>query len=349
MQYLKKAKKTIKKEKKNTSHKELSKKVINAKTTIKQKTKIKKTKKYVKKAQLKEKSEESYSDLDELLLAKSIESNKEIELYSGNLSSLIFNMTSSLQKLSYNRGYTTGKLIFEKYSKIDSLLNFMENGGLQNIHYYPFGNYEIIKSRPTSSKENYGIKLHNFESGVMAGYFSGFFDKLIYISEEKCVFEGAQECTFKVSFTNQEKQNNVIKDAHLALEKAILINKIPIQNNCYQILSLLPLMYSEKILNELSKLFYVSGLELSKSDESIKLNNGLERIANFIGVEIKTEVKEKSKKYIFIKYNHYNSIRSYVILTSNIFLGFTTGILKKEVKTSININKDSSYILKLKI
>ena len=73
-------------------------------------------------------------------------------------------------------------------------------------------------------------------------------------------------------------------------------------------------------------------------------------IANFIGAElIKSEVKDKHKKYIFIKYNHYNSIRSYVLLTSNIFLGFTSGILNKEAKASININKDSSYILKLNI
>ncbi len=346
-------KKTIKNKKAKKSIKHISKQIKKQekKQKIKVNAKIKNKKNNIRKKSLAiKKVEEQYADLDELLLSKSLTSNKTSELYSGTLSSLIFNMTSSLQKLSYNRGYTTGKLIFEKYSKIDKLLNFIELGGLQNIYYYPFGNDEIIKSKSNIQKENYGIKLHNFEAGAIAGYFSGFFDKAVSISEESCVFEGAPECKFKASFNIQDKQNPVIKDANLVLKNAILSSKKPIQNDCYQILSLLPLMSSEKILEELSKLFYVSGLDLSKSDNSIKLNKGVEMIANFIGAElIKSEVKDKHKKYIFIKYNHYNSIRSYVLLTSNIFLGFTSGILNKEAKASININKDSSYILKLNI
>ncbi len=334
-------KKIIKKEKRVIKHKQ---------PKIKSKQKNSKIKKVGKKTLPKEKIQEQYADLDELLLSKSLSSNKNIDMYSGTLSSLIFNMTLSLQKLSYNHGYTTGKLIFEKYSKIDKLLTFIELGGLENIYYYPYGNTEIIKSRSKEAKENYGVKLHNFEAGAIAGYFSGFFDKVVSISEEKCVFEGADECIFKASFKTQEQQNDIIKEPHLALQNAIISSKTPIQNNCYQTLSLLPLMSSEKILEELSKLFYVSGLGLSKSKTPIKLSDGIERIANFIGAElIKLEVKEKRKKYIFIKYNHYNSIRSYVLLTSNIFLGFTTGILKKEVNVSININKDNSYILRLNI
>ncbi|MEM0201139.1 MAG: V4R domain-containing protein [Candidatus Micrarchaeaceae archaeon] len=332
---------------KRKSNKNNKRKIIKKLNKVKEKEE--KQKANTKNKKVFQKIQEHYIDLDDLLLSKTLSSNKS-DLSSGTLSSLIFNMTHSLQQLSYNRGYTTGKLIFQKYSKIDDLFKFMEVGGLCNIYYYPFGNEEIIKSKSNTEKENYGIRLHNFEAGAIAGYFSGFFDKSVYISEESCVFEGSQECTFKVSFKTTEKQNNILKDAHMVLKEAILSNKEPIQNNSYQILSLLPLMSSEKVLEELSKLFYVSGLELSKCSTSLKLNVGIEKIANFIGAEIiKSEVKEKAKKYIFIKYNNYNSIRSYVLLTSNIFLGFTNGTLKKEAKGNITINKDNSYILKLNI
>ena len=70
----------------------------------------------------------------------------------------------------------------------------------------------------------------------------------------------------------------------------------------------------------------------------------------YLGVNsVKVVKKVKNKKYIFIKYNSNDSLREYILLTSNIFLGLAKGLSKKEVNASIDINKDSSYILKLNI
>ena len=71
-------------------------------------------------------------------------------------------MTSSLQKLSYKFGYSNGKSIFYNYNNIDALLRFLEASGFKSVLYYPYGDKNIIRCKPSFEKivKNHGLKLH---------------------------------------------------------------------------------------------------------------------------------------------------------------------------------------------
>ncbi|MGC8479622.1 MAG: V4R domain-containing protein [Candidatus Micrarchaeia archaeon] len=297
-------------------------------------------------------NEINYNDLEEYLISKVISEQSPTEITSTNLSTIILNITSSLQKLSYKFGYSNGKSIFYNYNNINMLLKFLEASGFKSVLYYPHGDKNVIRCKSHSQKvKNYNLKLHYYEAGSIAGYLSGHIGKNINVVEDSCVYEGAEECIFSIyNYDLTEKTNpKTVKNPHLLISEEILKNKSQMTNNTYQLLSIMSLLRSSKIVDELSKLLYISGLELSKTN-GINISNGFDVIGKYLGVNsIKIVKKVKNKKSIFIKYNNDDSLRQYILLTSNIFLGLAKGLSKKEIGASIDINKDSSYILKLNI
>ncbi len=292
----------------------------------------------------------SYNDIEEFIISEIITQKikSSIKL---PINTIIFNLTESMKKLSYKQGYSIGRIIYLNYGDTDKLLDFIESGGIGNLFYYPYGDLSIIKTRSLPSI-NCGANIHFYEAGIMAGYFSAYMGKNLNVIETKCVNNGALECQFNVSSSLIEPQFSkklIISPVSLISQA---LNSLQDNSVCssYTILSFLSILQSKNILHSLSKLLFVSGYEFSNYYTYKNFDEGLSKISQYIGVQIQKQPKNtKAKKYIYIKYNKYNSIQEYVTLTSNIFIGFIKGVTKKEALINININKDSVYILKINL
>ena len=337
-------------QKKSSKSKEHSKNIISISTK-----KIIKKKMNVKKSVIKNKSttpKKVFSDLEEYLISEVLAEKSASTENPTSLNTILSNLTPSMRKISYKHGYSIGKSIYSMFGDVDALLRFIELGGMRKALYYPYGELSIIHSKPNLSVINCGLNIHFYESGIIAGYLSAYLDKNVDVIESRCISNNSSECQFNASYSSGEP--NFFEEKK-CLPSSLISRSISDGNNTsinlpYHMLSITPILESKNIISNLSKILYLSGNELSKSSSSKNLEENLKKMASYLGVSA-PKLKTQKQKVIEVQlqYNKYNSIKEYVSITSNLFTGFIKSVTNKNVETSITINKDNVYILKINL
>ena len=329
-----------------TSH---SKKIIDStKKITAKKLKAKKSISKVKNATPKN----EFSDLEEYLISEVLSEKNTNTENPISLNTILSNLTPSMRKISYKHGYSIGKSIYSMFGDVDALLRFIELGGMRKALYYPYGELSIIHSKPNTNGISCGLNIHFYESGIIAGYLSAYLDKTVDVMESSCVANGSSMCQFNASYGSGAP--NFFEEKK-CLSPSLISRSISDGNNTsinlpYHMLSITPILESKNIISNLSKILYLSGNELSKSSSSKNLEENLKKMASYLGVSA-PKLKTQKQKVIEVQlqYNKYNSIKEYVSITSNLFTGFIKSVTNKNVETSITINKDNVYILKINL
>ncbi len=322
---------------------------------------INNTKKYtekktkIKKSAIKNKStntKKEFSDLEEYMISEVLAEKNTNTENPISLNTILSNLTPSMRKISYKHGYSIGKSIYSMFGDVDALLRFIEVGGMRKALYYPYGELSIIHSKPNTNSVSYALNIHFYESGIIAGYLSAYLDKNIDVIESRCVANGSSECQFNASYGSGEP--NFFKE-NKCISPSLISRSISDGNNSsinlpYHMLSITPILESKNITLGLSKILYLSGIELSKSSSLKNLEENLRKMASYLGVSA-PKLKTQKRKIIEmqLQYNKYNSIKEYVSITSNLFTGFIKSVTNKNVEASITINKDNVYILKINL
>ena len=268
------------------------------------------------------------------LLEERIASNKITFVNTPAIQDILYNATPTLRQIAYNSGFSFGKALYEKSDKsIVKLIDVLQAAGFKNILYYPFEDKAIIRVKPESSY-NIGKEVHIFESGIIAGYMSAASDKIIYVNERRCAFNGADVCEFVAEpmaslKIEEDYDENIVENLAQVLSK----NDSKLSQE-YMLFSLLPLM-KEPVKSEISKLFYAAGSFLGKSNPSI------DKIAEKFGV-----IARKKGKGILLSYAPTNSMKGFVDLSAAFFAGLAKSVYNKSVKIkeSLSGNAYKVYI-----
>lgn len=107
---------------------------------------------------------------------------------------------STLGALAY---HSIAENVKDEYVAIESLKNFMKSNGIGILNQITPVSGEIMRfmideSLTSSGLPNSGRRLCYLESGVIAGFFSKFYNRQIQCEEEKCWGLGNDHCEFSV-------------------------------------------------------------------------------------------------------------------------------------------------------
>ena len=262
---------------------------------------------------------------------------------------LIYSLTPELSRTAYNFGYSIGRNLFLNSKKWENtLVPALRRLGFKNIKYYPFRDAVAINagSRDHDTK-NIGAKVHSFESGIIAGYLSAHSGEPINTVEKECTHHGDKECRF-VSYAGRILRDNsspslvdVIDSIATKMHETRFSNRSAVE---YHMLPLIP-MTKQPLRSEVTKIFYLIGLELSQRHGREESEELLRNMARYFGTakeDIDIAAKNAS---VQLRYAYHNSNADFVELSTAMIRGFIKGKTSKEPNVYINVDKNKNYVV----
>ncbi|MGC8538417.1 MAG: V4R domain-containing protein [Candidatus Micrarchaeia archaeon] len=289
----------------------------------------------------------------EELLTKNILDEKSERTASPILPAVLYNLNAATRSLAYQLGYDLGyKICATTRGGINALLTVLKNAGLGDMLYYPFSDMARISTLKKSPIANVGMRMHNYEAGIISGFMSNALSRKINVTESKCIYNGDERCEFIASPSPQANETAGSEQASITTNSlGSIMNHLVASpqdsgtaNGSYVMLKLAPFT-RQPLLNATAKLFSSLGGNMNGSD--------LGKLARFLpGIE-KIEVSRRKRRIsgISVKYSKEYSSMPYVALSSPFILGASASVLgthSKEPKVAIKLNNDSSYTLEIK-
>ncbi len=267
------------------------------------------------------------NDLEGLLIEDLILGVPDYSSKTHLLHASIFNATEEMRSFAYDYGFTIGKEIsrISGNGSITHLINFLDNGGIGRMLYTPVGNVVIIKgiqSKPASELTD--VNTHTYEAGVISGYLSASTSMHINTIETHCGLSGKGFCQFVSNDEHVLEEPIQRKNAEEAIEGIARIIESSSEvstgrSRSYVLLSILPLL-DGKMLEESSKLMYLSGERLAASAENPQEN--VTRIASFFDIP-NVKVSDSGNSFsVRLGYDRYHSNSGFVELSTKAFIGF---------------------------
>ena len=262
---------------------------------------------------------------------------------------LIYSLTPKLARTAYRFGYSIGMDIFANSSKEQNMLvPVLGRLGFRNIVYQPFRDALVIKSGSRNhTVRKVDAKIHSFEAGIIAGYLSAHSGELINTTEKECIYNGDQACRF-VSNTGRAFGSNSNPSLEDVIDTiAANMHEIKFSDRsevAYHMLPLMP-MTKQPLRNEVVKIFYLIGLELSQRYGKDEAEALLENIARYFGTSKgPTKISTKTAE-VQLRYSYHNSNSAFVELSTAMVRGFIRGKTSKEPNVYINIDKNKNYVV----
>ncbi len=254
----------------------------------------------------------------------------------------LYSSSAGLERLIYKHGFSLGKNIYAKSNgTIDALLAVLENGGLENVLYYPFNDSFVITAKSSNAK-NLHRKMHVYESGLIAGYLSSATELPIQVKEIECEYNGDGRCRF-VSYVGAQNE-----------EEAESLDFEKIVSNISEIAkvegSISPSYFASAILpvanhasaGPLSNFFYIAG---SKLANSLKLEE-IAKLAGASSVKV-AKAYRNIPRLVKVRYAPESSMGLYVDAATAALKGYIKQRYGYELEAKRRIMKDNSYMVEL--
>jgi len=262
---------------------------------------------------------------------------------------LIYSITPKLARTAYNFGYSIGMDIFANSRKEqNTLVPVLGRLGFRNIIYQPFRDALVIRSGSRNHNvRKVGAKIHSFEAGIMAGYLSAHSGEVINTTEKECVYNGDPVCRF-VSSTGRTFERSSNPSLEDVIDTIVVnIHEITFSDRsevAYHMLPLIP-MTKQPLRDEIAKIFYLIGIELSQRYGREEAEALLENIARYFGTSKGSLKLAPKTAEVQLRYSYYNSNSAFVELSTAMVRGFIKGKTSKEPNVYINVDKNKNYVV----
>lgn len=262
---------------------------------------------------------------------------------------MVYSLTPKLSRTAYNFGYSIGMDIFANSRKEQNvLIAVLGRLGFRNIVYQPFRDALVIRSGARNhDAKKVGAKIHSFESGIIAGYLSAHSGEIINTAEKECVYNGDDACRFVSNTGRTFGSNNPPSLEDVIDAIAINMHEIKFSNRsevAYHMLPLLP-MTKQPLRGEVTKIFYLIGVELSQRYSKEEPVHLLENIARYFGtMQGPVKITQKTAA-VQLRYAYHNSDSAFVELSTAMVRGFIKGKTSKEPDVYINVDKNKNYVV----
>ena len=269
------------------------------------------------------------------------------------LHSSIFNATEEMRSFAYDYGFSIGREMsrISGDGSIMHLINFLDNGGIGRMLYTPVGNVAIIKGVQNGSPGALtGINTHAYEAGVISGYLSANTSMHIRTVETHCGLSGKGFCQFVSNDEHATEEPSQRKSAEEAIGDIARMMDFSSEvsngrSRSYVLLSILPLL-DGKMLEESSKLMYLSGEKLAASSENPQ--EKISRIASFFDIPGVRVSEGRDSFSVRLNYGRYHSNSGFVELSTKAFIGFLSKFFNS-APTLRSSTKDGAYEIVIKV
>ena len=140
-----------------------------------------------------------FADVEEMLAAEvAAGMGRRISSKAMLFPSIIYSSSHALRELAYSKGYSFGRMVFQRSSGgIRGLEAALDGGGLRKPLYRASAHKAIISAAVRPCK-NIGGRIHYFEAGMIAGYMSASTGRHLEAVEMRCAGNGDPECSFHI-------------------------------------------------------------------------------------------------------------------------------------------------------
>ncbi len=284
-------------------------------------------------------------DLEDLLVEMVI-NGKEKALNGTDIENLIYGTTGGLGLMGYGFGFSVGRALTLKLGPKTPLNTVLDRIGLHDSLYYPLKDKVIITSKLGSSSglPNMGKGIHLYEAGAISGYLSTSTGVHMNAYEKRCVYNGAGECMFEASPSNQKPEftGNGIRGTTEAISIALTKNRYhKLKNEYYRVLAYLPLM-DTRISEQIMKLMIMVGERVGEIQKGAKPDGLVSNLANYFGAKDASVEKKGIKTIIKLRYESYNSLQAFVAMPAAVITGFAKSAGRAS-DVRFTTNKDGTY------
>ncbi len=284
-------------------------------------------------------------DLEDLLIEDLVLGIPSYPISEPMLHASIYNSTASMKRFAYSYGFSVGKEIsvISGGKGILHLLNVLDNSGMGRMLYTPAGDVAIIKSSTKSKhKLQTGVRMHDYEAGMISGYLSAYTSKTINTTETHCRHSGDEFCQFASndSFPERLDEDRVPADMMGKMVEMVCDSTGGPQGKAksYFLLSVLPVL-RRPLIDESSGLMMALGESLALYKRDLQMADALSRLASFF--DITHQAREKRGVItVTLKYLPYNSTSGFVELSTKAFIGFLSKSFNSPVRLSKSMRND---------
>lgn len=257
----------------------------------------------------------------------------------------IYSSSPGLGKIAYRHGFSLGKNIYSRSNgTLNTLLSALENGGLENILYYPFNDSLVITASGGHPKKING-RMHIYESGLIAGYLTSATGTQIYVEETECEYDGDNRCRFVsssgIGFGEKQGGNRNLEEIISGVSEIAKIDGNVSAG--YYAAAILPIA-GRSSSEPLANFFYMAGSRLGAAAEL-----GLGEIAGIAGASSFEVAKKYRKipKLVRLRYAPANSIGPFVDAAASAVAGFLKQRYGYEPEMRRRLLKNNKYLIEL--
>ncbi len=303
------------------------------------------------------KAERTFSDFEELLV-RNLTVDRTGGVYKDvSVQEMILGLTAAGRKLAYESGFEIGMGLNASSEKIDALFKALEKFGLGKVLYNPSEEHLIVTSKhPRYVPSNLGSNLHEYESGMIAGYLTASTGENISVKEARCVYNGFESCQFIAEPRLHGPDYGTPLDSGQVVDAiARTIKNAPhgvIESNTEHDYCLLPtlLLMRRPIADESSRVLYVAGIRLAELSRDSPPSETIGKIGYYFDMKHAGLANLRgNRRVIRLKYKHYNSIDQLVRLSASMLVGFANAAFGSEAELEMSVDADRSYLVNIKL
>lgn len=266
---------------------------------------------------------------------------------------LTLSVADSARRLGYKSGFYIGERVFAIAGRdTEAFFGVLDRLGLGKVLYYPADGYAIITSANGTPKAPLNANIHVFESGVMAGYLSGYVGRRVWARETVCTYNGSGFCQFSIGQVPEGPDGGpqgwpgigaVARAIAQRISDTDYLGAAKGADRDYLLLPSLPLI-NGLLLEETSRILYLAGEQLASMDTGDGYKEALKRIGAYFDLDgVGISRIGRSKRVIRLKYKQYNSIDGLVRLSSSMVVGFLAKYFKSDPTVKRSVGKDGTY------
>lgn len=129
--------------------------------------------------------------------------------------SLLSNLTPSMSELTKREGIRVGRALYNERrlkhylpheESVADLIFFFDRAGHDRITYSIFPD-RFTLNMLDMHKEYIGMKVHQFEAGIISGFLSASKGEYVEVEEQSCSSDGGNNCTFVTTYVKPETQS----------------------------------------------------------------------------------------------------------------------------------------------
>ena len=282
--------------------------------------------------------------LEDIMRGSAAGVSKQVFALTGALASL----TPKLREVYFSHGFRVGKMLYRSARHIAGsattvlpvLIEFFGKAGYSNVSYRPKGgSYEFEMADAPRMK--LGVNMHSFEAGIISGFMSEEYRRIVKFTESECMGNGSDSCIFVESSGHGMGEKRLDSDSWIREFSDYVISSAgdrrhDLMNYEYYHLASESLLHNE-YMKGIGDIAYVAGSGLGRrlgeehkgigNEARIRRLKELIALLNFGNITI----KRSAPMSLRMEFDRLMAKKDMVVLASNFMNGMLNAYLGKRL------------------